>query len=103
METVNGLNAYVGTYRGDGKGTGKVLMRAAHISVGRQVYVVAGFAPGEGVRRDRSRAHAGRAFVPGVESRRGVEVNAATLAIMNDHEVSVQPKAGDRVKIVVEG
>ena len=30
-------------------------------------------------------------------------VNAATLAIMNDHEVSVQPQAGDRIKIIVEG
>ena len=29
--------------------------------------------------------------------------NAATLAIMNDREVSAQPKPGDRVKIVVEG
>ena len=30
-------------------------------------------------------------------------VNAATLAIMNDREVSVQPQPGDRVKIVIEG
>ncbi len=30
-------------------------------------------------------------------------VNAATLAIMNDHQVFDQPQAGDRVKIVVEG
>ena len=30
-------------------------------------------------------------------------VNAATLAIMNDREVNVQPAAGDRIKIVVEG
>jgi len=30
-------------------------------------------------------------------------VNAATLAIMNDHEVHVQPNPGERVKIVVEG
>ena len=30
-------------------------------------------------------------------------VNAATLAIMNDHEVSAQPTAGERIKIVVEG
>ena len=30
-------------------------------------------------------------------------VNAATLAIMNDRDVNVQPQPGDRVKIVVEG
>ena len=30
-------------------------------------------------------------------------VNAATLAIMNDREVSAQPQAGDRVKIIIEG
>jgi len=30
-------------------------------------------------------------------------VNAATLAIMNDRDVSTQPQPGDRVKIVVEG
>jgi predicted Zn-dependent protease len=30
-------------------------------------------------------------------------VNAATLAIMNDREVNVQPQPGDRVKIVIEG
>ena len=30
-------------------------------------------------------------------------VNAATLAIMNDREVNVQPQPGDRIKIVVEG
>jgi predicted Zn-dependent protease len=30
-------------------------------------------------------------------------VNAATLAIMNDREVHVQPQPGDRVKIIVEG
>jgi predicted Zn-dependent protease len=30
-------------------------------------------------------------------------VNAATLAIMNDREVSMQPQSGDRVKIVIEG
>ena len=44
VERVNGLDAYIGTYRGEVKGMGKVLMRAAHISLGRQVFVVAGLA-----------------------------------------------------------
>ncbi len=30
-------------------------------------------------------------------------VNAATLAIMNDREVNVQPQPGERVKIVIAG
>jgi predicted Zn-dependent protease len=33
---------------------------------------------------------------------RGI-VNAATLAIMNDHAVNEQPQPGERIKIVVEG
>ncbi|MEO8683142.1 MAG: M48 family metalloprotease [Vicinamibacterales bacterium] len=131
MERVNGLDAYVGTYRGDVKGMGKVVMRAAHITVGRQVYVVAGLAPeGDFAAVDREMMPAVRSFRelsrdeasrihpnhldfyvvrPGdswqsIAARQGKSiVNAATLAIMNDHEVSVQPQAGDRVKIVVEG
>ena len=45
MQKINGQDAHVGLYRGSAKGAGKVMMRAAHISVGRQLYVVAGFAP----------------------------------------------------------
>ena len=30
-------------------------------------------------------------------------VNAATLAIMNDREVNVQPQPGDRIKVVIAG
>ena len=42
---INGNEAHVGLYRGNAKGAGKVMMRAAHIAIGRQLYVVAGFAP----------------------------------------------------------
>ena len=38
----------MGLYRGNAKGAGKVMMRAAHIAIGRQLYVVAGFAPETG-------------------------------------------------------
>lgn len=131
MERVNGLDAYVGTYRGDVKGTGKVLMRAAHISLGRQVFVVAGLAPeAEFSLVDRELTPAVRSFRElsrdeasrirpnrldfyvvrqgdswqSIAARQGKGMeSAATLAIMNDREVSVQPQAGDRVKIVVEG
>ncbi|MFA5908580.1 MAG: M48 family metalloprotease [Vicinamibacterales bacterium] len=131
METLNGHDAHVGLYRGTAKGAGKVLMRAAHIAVGRQLYVVAGFAP------EAEFALVDREVTPSIQTFRGLTaaeasrvrpnkvdfyvvrqgdswqsiavrqgkniVNAATLAIMNDHEVNVQPQPGDRIKLVVEG
>lgn len=131
LERVNGNDAYVGLYRGTAKDVGKVLMRAAHISIGRQMYVVAGFAP------EAEFPLVDREIMPSVQSFRQLSpseasnirpnkidfyvvkagdswqsiavrqgknlVNAATLAIMNDREVHVQPNPGDRVKIVVEG
>ena len=45
IEQLGGLEAFVGVYRGNAKGVGKVSVRAAHVTIGRQVYVVAGFAP----------------------------------------------------------
>ncbi|HEX4913970.1 MAG TPA: M48 family metalloprotease, partial [Vicinamibacterales bacterium] len=45
LERVNGNEAHVGLYRGNAKDVGKVVMRAAHIAIGRQLYVIAGFAP----------------------------------------------------------
>ena len=131
LDRINGLEAHVGLYRGSAKDVGKVLMRAAHVAVGRQFYVVAGFAPEaefEKVDRDilpavqtfrqLSQAEASRVrpnkidfYVvragdswQSIAARQGRNfVNAATLAIMNDREVNVQPQPGDRVKIVVEG
>lgn len=131
IEKINGHDAHVGLYRGNAKDVGKVLMRAAHIALGRQLYVVAGFAPEKEFEqvdkdilpsvltfRQLSAAEASRIrpnridfYVvkagdswQSIATRQGRSfVNAATLAIMNDHDVSVQPQAGDRVKIVVEG
>jgi predicted Zn-dependent protease len=131
MEQINGQSAYVGLYRGTAKGAGKVMMRAAHVAVGRQVYVVAGFAP------EAEFALVDRDLTPAIQSFRTLSaaeaarvqpnrvdfyvvkagdswqsiavrqgrniVNAATLAIMNDHDVSAQPQPGDRIKIVVPG
>jgi predicted Zn-dependent protease len=128
---VNGLDAYVGRYRGSVKSLGKVVMHAAHVRVGRQVYVVAGLAPEADF--DRADKH----IAPSIDSFRELSrseaaqvqpnrldfyvvrqgdswqsiaaragrnlVNATTLAIMNDHDVSDQPQPGDRVKIVVAG
>jgi predicted Zn-dependent protease len=131
IQQINGNEAHVGLYRGTAKGAGKVLMRAAHIAMGRQLYVVAGFAPeAEFDRVDREIVPAVQTFRQlsaqeasnirpnrldfyvvrqgdswqSIAARQGKGyVNAATLAIMNDHDVSAQPKPGDRVKIVVEG
>jgi predicted Zn-dependent protease len=131
LQRINGNDAHVGLYRGTAKDTGKVLMRAAHISVGRQVYVVAGFAPEKEFdlvdREIQPAVQTFRQLTPqeastigpnridfytvrqgdswqSIAARQGKNfVNAATLAIMNDREVHVQPQPGDRVKIVVAG
>jgi predicted Zn-dependent protease len=131
VQNINGNQAHVGVYRGNAKDIGKVTMRAAHITIGRQMYVVAGFAP------EAEFDLVDRDFKPALQTFRQLSpqeasnvrpnrvefytvqkgdswqsiavrqsksiVNAATLAIMNDHEVSAQPQPGDRVKIVVEG
>ncbi len=131
MQQINGNDAYVGRYRGSAKDVGKVEMRAAHIALGRQLYVVAGFAPEqEFALVDREIAPALQSFrqlsaqeaaairpnriafhtaVKGdswqsIAARQGKGyVNASTLAIMNDRDVSMQPTPGDKVKIVVAG
>lgn len=130
-ERLGGLDAYVGLYRGSISGSGRVLMRAAHIGMGRQVYVVAGFAPEAefdlvdrvvqpSIRSFRelsaSEAAAIRPNVltfytvregdswQSIAQRAGQGItNAATLAIMNGYDVAEQPQAGARVKIVVAG
>ena len=128
---VNGLDAYVGRYRGSVKNLGKVVMHAAHVRVGRQIYVVAGLAPEAdfdrvdthitpsiGSFRELSRSEAAQVqpnrldfYVvrqgdswQSIAARAGKNlVSATTLAIMNDHDVSDQPQPGDRVKIVIAG
>jgi predicted Zn-dependent protease len=131
LDRINGNEAHIGVYRGNAKDVGRVTMRAAHIAVGRQLYVVAGFAPekefeqvdkdiapalqtfrqltpaeASKIRPNRIDFHVVR---PGdswqsIAARQGRNfVNAATLAIMNDREVNVQPTPGERVKIVIEG
>jgi predicted Zn-dependent protease len=130
-ETLAGLDAYIGLYRGSISGMGRIRMRAAHVAMGRQVYVVAGFAPeAEFDQVDRDVAPALRTFRElstqeaaqvrpnrlafytvrqgdswqSIAQRAGQGItSAATLAIMNGVEVSEQPQPGDRVKIVVQG
>ena len=120
--TLNGLDAYIGLYQGSIQGVGDVIMRAAHIVHGRQVYVFAGFAPRDQFDHIDGRSttasqtfrpltareadddsaqpprllHRARRATPGsrLPSRGGGLVRASDLAIMNNHEVSDQPQAG---------
>lgn len=130
LTTLNGEPAYVGLYRGQLRGIGRVVMRAAHIQHGRQIYLLAGFAPdGEFERIDREvRAAIGsyRPLTPqeadairpnrldfytvrpgdtwqSIAARTGGLIGAAPLAIMNGHAVNEHPSPGTRIKVVVEG
>jgi predicted Zn-dependent protease len=129
--TINGLEAYVGTYQGTMQGVGEVIVRAAHIAHERRVFIFAGLAPG-GVydRVERSIAQSLRSFEPlsreeaariqpnridlytvrqgdtwqSIAKRSGEgNVPATTLAIMNNYDVNQEPRPGDRIKIVVSG
>jgi len=127
--TINGVDAYLGTYEGSLSQVGRVTMRAAHIQEGRSVYLVAGFAQPQlypkveealaaSVRsfRELSRgeadniqpnrialytARAGDTWQSIAERQSGANVKASTLAIMNNHDVADQPRAGEKLKIVV--
>ncbi|HJU42188.1 MAG TPA: M48 family metalloprotease [Vicinamibacterales bacterium] len=131
IDRIHGNEAHIGVYRGKAKDVGQVLMRAAHIAIGRQLYVVAGFAPEKefeivdreilpAVQTFRQLSAAEAAAIrpnrlsfyvvrtgdswQSIAARQGKSfVNAATLAIMNDRDVNVQPQPGDRVKIVIAG
>jgi predicted Zn-dependent protease len=107
---------------------GRVEIQAAHIMHERNVFFVGGLAPvrsypaaeptfsrsirsfrplsreeAESVRPNRISlltARAGDTWQSIAERERGV-VKPATLAIMNDHTVNDQPRAGERLKVVV--
>jgi predicted Zn-dependent protease len=128
--SLSGLDAHIGVYQGSLQGVGKVMLRAAHVASGRQVYLIAGFAPpnafdkvdkqidasvrsfrsltareADAVRPNRLDFYTVR---PGdswqsIAARGGALVRASELAIMNDHAVNEQPQPGDRIKIVVAG
>ena len=127
---VNGLNAYVGTYQGNLQGLGNVAMLAAHIVQNNTVYLFAGLAPPNefqgaqqqfvtSIKSFRQLSASEAAAVrpnrvdiytvrngetwQSIAQRSGGVVKASTLAIMNDYEPGQPPRAGDRIKIVVEG
>jgi predicted Zn-dependent protease len=127
---IGGLDAYLGLYQGQLSGIGRVVMRAAHISLGRQVYVFAGFAPEkefgqidkpvsaslqtfrELTEREAANIRPNRLDFytvrngdswQSIAARGGHLVRATELAIMNHHPVNEQPQPGERIKIVIEG
>ena len=128
--TINGLDAFVGTYQGQLEGLGPVVSRAAHISHGGRVFMVAGLAATDGFRRydaafsssigtfralsaaeaesirpnrlDLYAVRAGDSWAALAE-RSGGAITAASLAIMNRSTANEPPKPGTRVKIVVSG
>lgn len=131
LEPLGGGDAFVGVYTGKARQVGAVRVRAAHVPVGRQVYLLAGIAPeAEYGRAEAEFDRALRSFrqLSGAEAARirpnrlalytvkggdswqsiaqragrGV-VTATRLALMNGFAVNVQPPAGVLLKIVVEG
>jgi len=128
--TLNGLEAWVGVYRGRLQGLGNVVLRAGHISHNRQIYLVAGIAPpaafeqvdAEFLRTIRSFRALSAAEAEAIHPNRidlytvrsndtwasiaeasGGIVDAQTLAIMNDSPAGSRPEPGRRIKIVVGG
>lgn len=127
--TINGLDAFLGTYQGTLRDTGRVRLRAAHVLHDRSVYLVAGVAPADvfdrvepgfsqSVRSFRSmtpaeaeQVHPNRiAFYTArprdswqsiAEHEGHALAKATTLAIMDGHAISEQPRTGERLKIVV--
>jgi predicted Zn-dependent protease len=127
--TINGLDAYVGTYAGALQDFGRVTVRAAHVVHERRMYLVAGIAPqaaydaldaafakaidsfrplsradAERLQPNRIALYAARAgdTWQAIAGRAGKGVvKPSTLAIMNGHTVDDQPRPGERLKIVV--
>jgi predicted Zn-dependent protease len=131
VEQRAGLDAFVGRYTGKAKGVGDVRVQAVHVSVGRQIYMLAGVAPTDEfarvepeftqalasfrelsaseaatVRPNRLSVYVARAgdSWQSIAQRAGQGLVSATrLALMNGFAVNVQPPAGTTLKIVVAG
>jgi predicted Zn-dependent protease len=129
VTSLNGATAHVGLYQGEIDGVGRVSLRAAHIEIGRQIVMLAGFAPEKEfprIEREITDAiQSYRTLTPAeadairpnrlafdtvrsgdswqsIAARHGHLARATDLAIMNRHEINEQPKPGQRIKVVVE-
>ncbi len=129
--TINGLDAYLGSYQRDVDDVGRVHARIAYIRHARRVYVLAAVVPvREWARVERDVDRSIRSFRPlTAEEADGIvpnelalhvagpgdtweriardagagTVEAATLAVMNGHAAGDPPPPGERLKIVVPG
>jgi predicted Zn-dependent protease len=129
--SINGLDAFVGSYIGSVQNLGRVEVRAAHVVLNRDVFFLAGLAPPDEYARaepaflktinsfkplSRSDAESiapnrinlytvggGDTWQSIAERQGGRVVKPSTLAIMNGHAVNDQPHPGERIKIVVAG
>jgi predicted Zn-dependent protease len=129
-ETINGLDTFVGIYRGSFQGIGEVLMRTAHIRHGDITYMVGGFANEARFNQVQTAiADSFRSFAPltqaeadavqpnrvdmyvvragdtwgSIAERSGGLIEAPSLAIMNGTDVRTPPQVGQRIRIVVGG
>lgn len=129
--TINGLDAYLGSYQRDLDEVGRAHARIAYIRHARRVYVLAAVVPvREWARVERDVDRSIRSFRPlTAEEADGIvpneialhvagpgdtweriarvagagTVEAATLAIMNGYATDEPPPPGERLKIVVPG
>ena len=128
---VNGLPAFIGTFRGQMQQMGDVVLRSAWISHNDQVFRLAGLAPTQSYRQLQQAVDASvRSFEPlsageaerirpnvielytvrqgdtweSIASGPGRKlVPPQTLAIINGFSPQERPQAGDRIKVVIEG
>ena len=129
--TINGLEAFLGTYEGTMADLGRVGVRAAHIVHGRNVFLFAGIAPATSYERvvgelneglqsfrplsaaeseriqpnriDLYTARAGDTWQSIAERQGKGVIRPETLAIMNGRTLAEAPRSGERLKIVVAG
>jgi predicted Zn-dependent protease len=126
---INGLRAFIGTFQGSLQNLGAVSLRVGYVPIDRNIFRIVGLAPPsvfDQVERDftssvRSFRQLSRAEADNIRPNRidlytvrtgdtwasiaegaghGL-LPAATLALINGASVDEQPRAGDRVKIVV--
>ena len=128
--TINGLDGFIGVYRGQIEGLGEVAMRAAHIAHAGNIYMLGGLVPPQAFdQADRTFTVSIRSFralsaseaatirphridlhnVRGgdtwdsLAARSGGAIKAGALAVMNNAAPGSQPQPGTRIKIVVGG
>jgi predicted Zn-dependent protease len=127
--TINGLRAFIGTFQGSMQGLGEVVARVAYVPLGRSLFRVAGIAQAntfggaedefsasvrtfreltareaDNIRPNRIDLYtvrAGETWQSIAQGPGAGNVAPATLAIINSFPPNEQPRAGDRIKIVV--